>query len=163
LLGSLAAENQRPFISVEVFEGGFGVLVATCLPGREPPYAEARAAYTQWCETQGVEAPPQGTRPYEALGNDHKPMVADDAAVVIAAGHAARVVLDMADERPPEHESAWLLIGLRKQWLFAGHGHVLWFSPEKTSVAPAEPADPEVLAFALAIAREALGETLPPS
>jgi len=158
LLGALAAENQRTLVSVEVFDGGFGALVAACLPGREPPYAEARAAYTQWCETQGVAAPPRGNRPYEALSDGDVPMVADDAAVAVAAAHAARVVLDVADERPPEHQAAWLLIGLRKAWLFEGHGHIVWFCPEKSSPTPEAPADPEAIAFALAIAREAMRE-----
>lgn len=33
-LGAVAAANNRPFISVEVYEGGIGALIASCLPGR---------------------------------------------------------------------------------------------------------------------------------
>jgi hypothetical protein len=43
--GAVAAANNRPFISVEVYEGGIGALIASCLPGRDPPFAQARAAY----------------------------------------------------------------------------------------------------------------------
>jgi hypothetical protein len=90
-------------------------------------------------------------------------MVADDAAVAIAAGHAARVVLDVADEQPPAHESAWLLLGLRKAWLFEGHGHVIWFCPGEASAPPEASTDPEAMAFAVAIARESIGESPHPT
>src|SRR5262249_51837359 len=37
-LGAVAAANERVFVSVEVFEGGIGALVASCVPGRDPPF-----------------------------------------------------------------------------------------------------------------------------
>ncbi|MCG5486832.1 MAG: hypothetical protein KK482_24575 [Sinorhizobium meliloti] len=44
LLGALAFENQKPFVSVEVFEGGIGALVAPSVPKRNAAYTLGREA-----------------------------------------------------------------------------------------------------------------------
>ena len=125
LLGSIAEENSRAFVSVEVFEGGIGALIATALPGRDPPFALGRAAFLAWCETQGEEPPESAPRTYEALAEDGTIMVADDAATTATAGHAARTVLDILDGRPAPINAAWLLLGYREGWVFNGHGHTI--------------------------------------
>lgn len=65
-LGSVAAANNRPFISVEVYEGGIGALIASCLPERDPPFAQARAAYFAWCDVKNMRPPRPAARPYDA-------------------------------------------------------------------------------------------------
>ncbi len=45
-LGAIANANSRAFVSAEVFEGGIGGLVASCLPERDPPYADARRPFS---------------------------------------------------------------------------------------------------------------------
>jgi len=156
LLGAIAAANKRAFVSVEVFEGGIGALVASCLPNRDPPYIIARAAFLSWCEAQGVAAAKSSGRPYEAIGDQGPPLVADDAAVTMAAGHGARVVLDILDGRPVGAEAAWLLVGFQKAWLFNGHGHTIRMSVGSPTLPSVQPEDAEAQAFALDLVKEAL-------
>ena len=157
-LGAVADANDRAFVSVEVFEGGIGGLVAACLPTRDPPFAVARASFLAWCDEQGVTPPEPGPRRYEALAEDGAPLVADDAAVTITAGHAARVILDTLDGNPPPVSSAWLLLGYRQSWLFDGHGHTIRLSVGERTPPAAVEENAEAKAFALELAEEYLGE-----
>ncbi|MDB5529182.1 MAG: hypothetical protein JWR51_2285 [Devosia sp.] len=120
-LGAVADANEKPFVSVEVFEGGIGALVATSLPERDPPFVAGRASFLAWCEERGKKPPQSGPRRYEMI-SDGVPVVADDAAIEITAGNCARVVLDILDGRPQPRSAAWLLLGYSDQWLFDGHG-----------------------------------------
>lgn len=156
-LGAIAGANDRAFVSVEVFEGGIGALVATCLPSRDPPFAAGRASFLAWCEQQGIQPPEGGSRRYEALAEDGTPVMADDAAVTMTAGHAARVVLDVLDGSPAPIDAAWLLLGYRKAWLFKGHGHVVTLNVGARVSVP-ELEDEEAKAFALKILKERLDE-----
>lgn len=158
-LGAIAAANHRPFVSVTVYEGGIGALVVSCVPDRDPPYVAARQAYLVWCEQQGVRPPQASSRPYEAVGDKGAPMVADDAAVTMAAGHGARVILDLLDGNVPGPESAWLLVGFRRAWIFEGHGHTLRMSVGEP-VPPAAPTqqDGEMAAFIQPLIEEFLRE-----
>ena len=158
-LGAVAAANRRPFVSVVVYEGGIGALVASCLPGRDPPYATARAAFRAWCDQQGATPPQAGPRPYEALASDGTPIVADDAAVTMTAGHAARVVLDILDGQPAGREAAWMLIGFRKGWLFDGHGHTIRLRVGDPVEAVSESPDDEAQAWVLALFKEYVSAT----
>jgi hypothetical protein len=156
-LGAVAAANNRPFISVEVYEGGIGALIASCLPGRDPPFAQARAAFFAWCDEKNMRPPRPAARPYDAFAEDGSLMVADDAAATMAASHAARVALDVLDGRPAGPEGAWMLIGYRKAWVFEGHGHT-WLLSVGTPAAPAQDTkDAEAEAFVLALAKEHFG------
>lgn len=156
LLGAIAAENRIPFVSVEVFEGGLGCALTRFIPGRDPVFADARAAYSAYCDEQVVATPPGGKRPYEALDEDANPIVADDAAVSIAAAHAARIALDILDDSVHEDENALKLIGFKKGWLFSSHGHVISLKLG-IPIPPIEQSDlSEVREFAIAISKEAL-------
>ena len=157
-LGAVANANGRPFVSVEVFEGGIGGLIATCLPERDPPFALARAAFLAWCDEQGVKPPEPGPRRYEALAEGGTPVVADDAAVTMTAGHAARVVLDILDGRPAPITSAWLLLGYAKRWLFDGHGHTIRLSVGERGEPGPSRDDPDAKAFALELFKDWLRE-----
>lgn len=157
-LGAVAAANGRSFVSVEVFEGGSGALVASCVPKRDPPYSKARAAFLSWCEQQGVAAPKATGRPYESLSDEGAPLVADDAAVSIAAGHASRVVLDIVDGKPAAPEAAWMLVGFQKAWLFDGHGQTIRLSIGSPGEVIESPVDKEVLAFVAEVVMEAANE-----
>lgn len=157
-LGAVADANERPFIAAEVFEGGIGALVATSLPGRDPPFAAGRAAFLAWCDAQGEKAPEPGPRTYEALAADGTPIVADDAAVMTTAGHTARIVLDITDGRPPPVSSAWLLLGYQKAWLFDGHGHTIRLSVGERAPAESTTEDAEAKAFVMALVKDWLGE-----
>jgi hypothetical protein len=155
-LGAVAAANRRPFVSVEVYEGGIGALVASCVPGRDPPFATARAAFHSWCEQQGATPPTPGQRAYEALAENGAPMVADDAAVTMAAGHAARVVLDILDGFPAGPEAAWMLIGFREGWVFKGHGDTIRMSVGEPAEPMGETQDSGAKAFVSALVQEFL-------
>jgi hypothetical protein len=156
-LGAVAAANKRPYISVEVYEGGIGALIASCLSGRDPPFAQARAAYFAWCDEKNMRPPRPAARPYDALDDDGTLMVADDAAATMTASHAARVALDILDGRPAGPEAAWMLIGFRKAWVFEGHGHT-WLLSVGSPAAPASPAkDADAEAFVLALVKEHVG------
>jgi hypothetical protein len=156
-LGAVAAANNRAFISVEVYEGGTSALIASCLPGRDPPFAQARAAYFAWCDEKNMRPPRPAARPYDALAEDGTLMVADDAAASMTASHAARTALDVLDGRPAGPEAAWMLIGFRKSWVFEGHGHT-WLLSVGTPAAPVQDTeDAEAEAFVLALAKEHFG------
>lgn len=118
MLGGLAASAKKPFVSVEVLEGGIGVLIAVCLPHRDPSYGQARANFLAWCADQGLtfEARPAGR--YEGVGDDGAPIIADDAAVTVAVGHAGRAILDVLDGLTGPRSRAWQLIGLQDAWVF---------------------------------------------
>lgn len=156
-LGAVAAANNRAFISVEVYEGGIGALIASCLPGRDPPFVQARAAYFAWCDEKNMRPPRPAARPYDALAEDGSLMVADDAAASITASHAARVALDVFDGRPAGPEAAWMLIGFRKSWVFEGHGHTWLLSVGTPAMPDQESEDAEAEAFVLALAKEHFG------
>lgn len=157
-LAAIAEANDRVFVSVEVFEGGIGALIATCVPSRDPPFVEGRATFLSWCDVQGVKPPEAGPRRYEMLAEDGTPVAADDAAVTTTAGHAARVILDTLDGSPPSPDSAWLLLGYRSAWLFDGHGHTIRLNVgERGERVPAAD-DPEARSFALKLFKEWLGE-----
>lgn len=161
MLGAIAAENDKPFVSAEVFEGGLGCLVARAIPGRDREYVSGRASYNAYCDQQNVAPPPSGQRSYEALTDSGEPLVADDAAVTMAAGHTARVALDTLDGRLAPTDAAWLLIGFRAGWLFARHGHTISLDVGPASVPSAEEDDMETRAFVAALAKEALGAATP--
>lgn len=155
VLGAVAYDNNKAFVAAEVLEGGVGVVVASCVPGRDAPYAEAKANFLAWCEQQGVAVPQTAGKAYEALSEDGSPIVADDAAVTVAAAHAARVILDIVDGNPAPAEAAWLLIGLKKAWLFkGGHGDVIRIGVGAARDEPAEPADESTRAFLLAVLKD---------
>ena len=156
MLGAVAAENGKPFVSTEVFEGGLGCLVARALPGRDPPYGAGRSSYGAYCEQMNVTPPPAGRGAYEVLTEEGEPLVADDAAVTIAAGHAARVVLDILDGRMDEDAAAWLLIGLRKGWLFRCHGDVIRLDVGRSGPPSLPSHDAEAMAFAIKLAKDAV-------
>jgi hypothetical protein len=144
-------------VSSVVFEGGLGAMITTTIPGRDPSFAFGRAAFQEWCARQEQELPRSGGRRYEALEADGAPIIADDAAVTIAAGHAARVVLDVLDEVTSGGPSAWLLIGFRKGWVFDFHGHVIRLTVgEPPLAASARVEDDDALALAIELTQEAV-------
>jgi hypothetical protein len=136
-LGALASVSARPFLTVQVFEGGLGSLVARSLPGRDPSFIDGLARYRAWCDAGATAPPPSGHHAYEALGAEGEPVVADDAAVTMAAGTAARVVLDVLDGVVAPGQPAWLLSGFKSGWVFEGLGSCVRLDVG----VPAEPAD----------------------
>lgn len=124
-LGAIAAENGKPFVSVEVLAGGIGCIIARSVPGRDAAYPQGRAGLMAYCEQQAVAPPAGGTRAYESITDEGAVVVADDAAVSAAAAHAARVAMDVMQGTLDDDAPAWLLIGLRRSWIFHWHGHVI--------------------------------------
>lgn len=146
LLGSIAAAASKPFVSAEVFEGGIGALISACLPGRTPPYSVARARFLDWCAEQGDGFQSSGRGGYGGVDDDGSPIVADDATVTIAAGHTARLIVDIVDGMAPQRPRAWQLIGLRDQWVFAKLGPLIHFDVGEP-LSPPQPADHATEAF----------------
>ncbi|HEX8914922.1 MAG TPA: ThiF family adenylyltransferase [Humisphaera sp.] len=155
LLGAVASENGRSFVSAEVYEGGIGAAIGRSVPGRDPPFALGRSAYLSYCEQRNVTPPAAGPRDYEAISSEGAPVVADDAAVSAAAAHAARVALDALDDRVGEGDPAWLLLGFRKAWLFNGHGHNILLDVGGPPPAD-ETIDSDALALGVRLAQEAI-------
>lgn len=158
LLAAVAEANGRAFVSVEVFEGGIGALIATCVPPRDPPFVEGRATFLAWCDAQGIKPPEAGPRRYEMLVTDGAPIIADDAAVTMTAGHAARTILDNVDGHPPPLEAAWLLLGYQKNWLFDGHGHTIRLNVGERGERVQAADVPEAIKFAFKLFKEMAGE-----
>lgn len=156
MLGSVAAENSKPFVSVEVFEGGLGCAIGRAIPARDPAFIDGRARYLAYCEEQRVEPPASGSRPYEALAGEGATVVADDSAVTITAGHCARVALDILDDAVQPEDAAWLLLGFKRGWLFTGHGHSLALDVGGPIETVEEELDPEATALAVRLAREVI-------
>lgn len=161
LLGAIAADNEKPFVSVEVFEGGLGCVIARSVPGRDPAYVHGRSAFVEFCDRRKVSPPASGSRPYEALATDGAPVIADDAAISIAASHAARVVLDVLDGLVGADDAAWLLMGFKAGWLFKSHGETLSLDIGRPAPPGAHEDDPNACAFVAALVREAAGEAKP--
>lgn len=129
-------------------------MVASFFPERDPPYSAARAGFMAWCDAQGASAPKSTGRPYESF-DDGVPMVLDDAAVLIAAGHAAQAIIPhVVDGQAAAPEAAWLLIGFKKGWVFDGHAHTIRMSVG-ASVDKENAIDAEAGAFALSLVKEA--------
>jgi hypothetical protein len=157
MLGAVASEGDKPFVSAQVFEGGLGALVARSMPRRDPPYVDGRVAYTAYCDQMSVQPPPSGRSTYEALNEAGEPLVADAAAVTIAAAHAARITLDILDERVGKMDASWLLIGCRAGWLFERHGHTISLDVGPPRSVPAAIEDAaDARAFVLSMLREVL-------
>lgn len=160
-LGAIAKNNDIPFVSVEVFEGGLGALVARSLPGVDPSYIDGRIAYCAYCDVENVEPPPSGKKTYEALTETGEPLVADDAAVTIAASHAARTVLDILDDRIGVQDGAWLLIGCRSGWLFKGHGHIIGLDIGKANSSAELVEDVDARKFIIELVKEVINASTP--
>lgn len=158
LLGAIASDNKKPFVSTQVYEGGLGCVIARSIPGRDPPFVQGRTSYSEYCESRNVSPPPTGTRRYEALTSEGDPLVADDAAVSIAASHTSRIALDILDEQVGEHDAAWLLMGFKAGWLFQAHGQTISLKMPPSAPPPSED-DPDARAFASSLLNEVLGET----
>lgn len=144
LLASLAHAAGKPFLSTEVFEGGIGCLIARSMPGHDAPYAHGRASFISFCEDQDTTPPTPSGRPYGALTDDGTVIVADDGSVTVAAGYTARIAIDLLTGSLDAGSPAWLLVGLKKGWLFNGAAHVIglhapWSA--QTAVASEEPAN----------------------
>ena len=155
LLGAVAAEFGKAFVSVEAFEGGLGCLIARFIPGRDPPYLAGRLAYQAYCGERAVEPPPSGRARYEAFAEDGEPLVADDAAITITAGHGARVALDILDEVVGAEETAWLLMGFKAGWLFSRHGELIALDIGPASATATSNDDAAAKGFAVALVKEA--------
>lgn len=156
-LGAIASNFRKPFLSATVFEGGLGCLVARSIPGVDPAYSLGRAAYHAYCEQEDVAPPLSGTRDYESLSETGEPMVADDAAATLAAGHTARIALDVLDGVVEQAGPAWRLFGFKADWLFRnGHGHNI--SLDVGAPPPEAPAatNPELVEWLVALAKEAI-------
>lgn len=162
-LGAISTENDKPFVSVEVFEGGLGALIARSLPGVDPTYITGRIAYCAFCDNENVEPPSSGRKTYEALTETGEPIVADDAAVTIAASHAVRVALDILDDRIETQGRAWLLIGCRNGWLFKGHGHMIGLDVGKSNPASETREDLDAHKFINDLVKEVINASSPSS
>ncbi|MHA0048357.1 ThiF family adenylyltransferase [Deinococcus sp. PEB2-67] len=156
LLGALAEQHRKAFVSVEVFEGGLGCLTARFIPGRDPTYMQGRMAYETYCEERSVTPPSSGVRTYEALTFDGAPIQADAAAVTAAAAQTARIALDILDDRVEATTSPWMLTGYRSGWLFSRQGDSIALDvPLPTQ--PTPPArDLKLAEWATGLAQEAI-------
>ncbi|QWT22087.1 ThiF family adenylyltransferase [Bacillus sp. NP157] len=155
LLGAVASSAGRPFVSVQVFEGGLGCLVARSVPGKDATFADGRASFNAWCGQQATPPPPPGHRAYEGINAEGEPVVADDAAVTIAAGLCARVALDILDGAMGGGQPAWLLVGFRQGWVFSGLGSSVLLDVGPATEAPdidaMAAADPVTANFVLSL------------
>jgi len=112
-----AAEGGRAMLWAEVFGGGFGGLIARSRPGADPEPQKARSIIETWCGQQGVEVPRAGND-YAGTVGDHV-MIADDAAVMAIASHAAAMALDtLMRPTASSFPASAYMIGLKTGWIF---------------------------------------------
>lgn len=118
---SVAAEGKRPMVWGRVFGGGYGGMIVRSRPGLDPTPLDARAAIHAWCANPEFPEPPKVTVDYGAEGADGVPMIADDPDVAQIAASLARLAIDtLLEKTESSFESSAYMIGLRKEWIFAG-------------------------------------------
>lgn len=118
LIASAIVTYQKPMVWGEVLAGGIGGFVARSRPGYDPAPMLVRRAFAEWCETQDVRWPPQGTRAYEAILNG-KPMLADDGDVAVIAAHMSRFALDiLVSPSESKFPGSLYAVGLAPEWAF---------------------------------------------
>lgn len=118
VLAGFAADQARPLVWMEVFEGGIGGIVARYRPGSEPSPHTMRARILAWSAERGVPWNRDGAD-YTSLDDSGTPMVADDAEVSVIAAHATRFALDTLLARTPsQFPYSVYVIGLRRGWIF---------------------------------------------
>ncbi len=133
MLGALAADNDLPFVSTEIFEGGIGALISRSIPNYDPPYTIGRQRFYEWCEEKNTSPPSSGIKDYESLNRSGNPIIADDTTVTIGAAHTSQVVLDIIEENISNINHAWLLLGCKNEWIFKGHGHNILINTGKNN------------------------------
>lgn len=118
LIANAVVTYQKPLVWGEVLAGGIGGFVARSRPGFDPAPVLVRRTFAEWCETQAVRWPPEGTRDYEAIANG-RPMLADDADVGVIAAHMARLALDiLAHPTQSKFPTSLYVVGLAAEWAF---------------------------------------------
>lgn len=118
---SVAAEGKRSMVWGRVFGGGYGGMIARSRPGLDPSPLNARATIHAWCANPKFPEPPKVTVDYGAEGADGAPMIADDADVAQIAASLTRFAIDtLLAKTESSFESSAYMIGLRKEWIFAG-------------------------------------------
>lgn len=118
LLSSLYSQNSVPLIWGQVFEGGFGGLVARSRPKQDPPPLTMRRIFLGFCEENPFPTNNKNTRAYEGT-IDGKPLVASDAEVGAIASFLTTIAIDTAlNIEPSRYPYSLYLIGLSKGWVF---------------------------------------------
>lgn len=118
VLAGLAADQGKPLVWMEVFEGGIGGIVARYRPGIDPSPQTMRARILGWCAERGAPWNREGVD-YASLDDSGMPMVADDAEMSLIAAHAGRFALDTLLARAPSlFPHPVYLVGLRRGWIF---------------------------------------------
>lgn len=124
-LAETVRQGSTPMVWLEVFAGGIGGLVARSRPGRDPDPFTVRARLLAYLQDK---APALGASvvPYGGQGAEGEPLIATDAEVGIIAHHAARLAVDILEEREPSgFPDSLYLIGLERSWLFEAPFHTI--------------------------------------
>lgn len=154
MLASVARLHSKPFLTGSVYEGGIGCRISTVIPGRDSSFPLSLAAYHNWLDEQPPA--PRETIPVEYGGRDEagQIIVADDAAVTLAAGFASRLALNILDGVPPARESSWILVGFQNKWIFSGLGHTINFEPRAPEASETAESNPEASKFILDLLKD---------
>ena len=118
VLAGFTASARKPFVWMEVLEGGVGGIVAQYRPENEPSPHTMRARISAWCAEQRAPWTRKAVD-YASLDDIGIPVVADDSEVSVIAAHATRFALDTVLAGTPSlFPYPVYVVGLRRGWIF---------------------------------------------
>lgn len=118
ILAHTVFQTKTPLVWLEVFAGGVGGLFARYRPGKDPNPFIIRSKFHNFLSDK-PEPPTGGEIPYSGRSSNGDFIVATDADVSIITHQAARVALDILEEKEPSSfPSSLYLIGLDRSWIF---------------------------------------------
>lgn len=125
VLAEVVKRTHTAMVWLEVFAGGIGGFVARYRPGKDPDPLSIRARFNSYLKDK-EPAPVVSAEPYAGQAEDGEPLIATDVDVGIISHHAAKLALDILEEREPSgFPNSLYLIGLERRWLFEAPFHTI--------------------------------------
>lgn len=136
LLSAVSMFGEVPLVWGQVFEGGFGGLIARSRPGKDPTPNKMRQLFLGYCHEHPFPQH-EGSTSYAGIV-DGKTMVAGDVDVTVIATHMAGLTVDTAiGAEPSRYPNSMYLVGLSRGWVFRSPFHTIPLSDSSLSeVAP---------------------------
>ena len=124
-LSTVASQQLKPIVWLEIYAGGIGGMIARFRPNEDPDPKTIRAALHEHLEK--LELPEiQESANYTTINNEGETIVACDADVAIIAANATRIALDiLAEHEPSNFPYSMYLIGLSQGWIFNQPFHTI--------------------------------------
>lgn len=118
ILSGLYSQNHIPIVWGQVFEGGFGGLIARSRPLKDPPPMMMRKIFLGYCEDHPFPVKDFETSAYEGVVDDML-MIASDADVATIASLLTSFAVDTSlNVEPSRYPYSIYLVGLSQGWVF---------------------------------------------